>query len=113
MIGVEPKGADDAARSFKAGEIIPQDAPNTIADGLLTSLGELNFPLIQAYVDDIVTVEDQTILDAMYLIWTRMKLLVEPSGAVTYAALLKGHSHFKGKRVVAVLSGGNVDPSVF
>ncbi len=113
VIGVEPKGADDAARSFKAGEIIPQDAPNTIADGLLTSLGELNFPLIQAYVDDIVTVEDHTILDAMYLIWTRMKLLVEPSGAVTYAALLKGHSHFQGKRVVAVLSGGNVDPSFF
>ena len=113
VIGVEPKGADDAARSFKAGEIIPQESPNTIADGLLTSLGELNFPLIQTYVDDIVTVDDQTILDAMYLIWTRMKQLVEPSGAVTYAALLKGYKNFQGKKVVAVLSGGNVDPKFF
>ena len=88
-------------------------SPNTIADGLLTSLGELNFPLIQTYVDDIVTVDDQTILDAMYLIWTRMKQLVEPSGAVTYAALLKGYKNFEGKKVVAVLSGGNVDPKFF
>ena len=110
VIGVEPKGADDAARSFKAGEIIPQESPNTIADGLLTSLGELNFPLIQKYVDDIVTVDDQTIFDAMYLIWTRMKQLVEPSGAVTYAGLLAMHKNFEGKKVVAVLSGGNVDP---
>ena len=113
VVGVEPKGADDAARSFKAGKIIPQESPNTIADGLLTSLGELNFPLIQTYVDDIVTVDDQTILDAMYLIWTRMKQLVEPSGAVTYAALLKGYKNFEGKKVVAVLSGGNVDPKFF
>ena len=113
VVGVEPKGADDAAKSFKAGEIIPQESPNTIADGLLTNLGELNFPLIQTYVDDIVTVDDQTILDAMYLIWTRMKQLVEPSGAVTYAALLRGHKHFQGKKVVAVLSGGNVDPKFF
>tara|TARA_X000001036_G_scaffold312408_1_gene290993 strand:+ start:835 stop:1812 length:978 start_codon:yes stop_codon:yes gene_type:complete len=113
VVGVEPKGADDAARSFKAGEIIPQESPNTVADGLLTSLGELNFPLIQTYVDDIVTVDDQTILDAMYLIWTRMKQLVEPSGAVTYAALLKGYKNFEGKKVVAVLSGGNVDPKFF
>ena len=113
VVGVEPKGADDAARSFKAGKIIPQESPNTIADGLLTSLGELDFPLIQTYVDDIVTVDDQTILDAMYLIWTRMKQLVEPSGAVTYAALLKGYKNFEGKKVVAVLSGGNVDPKFF
>ena len=113
VVGVEPKGADDAARSFKAGEIIPQESPNTVADGLLTSLGELNFPLIRTYVDDIVTVDDQTILDAMYLIWTRMKQLVEPSGAVTYAALLKGYKNFEGKKVVAVLSGGNVDPKFF
>ena len=113
VVGVEPKCADDAARSFKAGEIIPQESPNTVADGLLTSLGELNFPLIRTYVDDIVTVDDQTILDAMYLIWTRMKQLVEPSGAVTYAALLKGYKNFEGKKVVAVLSGGNVDPKFF
>ena len=64
-------------------------------------------------MDDIVTLEDQTILDAMYLIWTRMKLLIEPSGAVTYAALLKGNKHFQGKKVVAVLSDGNVDLSFF
>ena len=112
VIGVEPKGADDAAQSFKAGKIIPQESPNTIADGLLTSLGELNFPLIQKYVDDIVTLDDQTILDAMYLIWTRMKQLVEPSGAITYAALLAMHKHFEGKKVVAVLSGGNIDPKL-
>ncbi len=110
VIGVEPLGADDAARSFKAGRIIPQESPKTIADGLLTSLGERNFSLIRTYVDDIITVDEKSILDAMYLICSRLKQLVEPSGAVSYAALLGGATVFKDKTVVAVLSGGNVDP---
>ncbi|MDR2585283.1 MAG: pyridoxal-phosphate dependent enzyme [Prevotellaceae bacterium] len=109
VIGAEPLGADDAYRSFHAGKIIPQTNPQTIADGLRTSLGDLTFPLIKSLVSDIITVEEQEIVDAMKLFWSRAKIIIEPSSAVTVAAILKNKSLFAGKRVGVILSGGNVD----
>lgn len=109
VIGAEPTGADDAYRSFRSGTIVPQIAPDTIADGLLTSLGDRNFAIISRLVDDIVLVDDTGIVEAMELIWTRAKLVVEPSGAVGVAAVLAHRGRFAGRRVVAVLTGGNVD----
>ncbi|MFD2034098.1 pyridoxal-phosphate dependent enzyme [Belliella marina] len=109
VIGAEPKGADDAYRSFHAKELIPMKAPNTIADGLLTSLGKLNFDIIINYVDDILTINDEEIIEAMRLIYERMKIVIEPSCAVPLAALLKNKEHFKGQKVGIILSGGNVD----
>jgi len=109
VIGAEPTGADDAHRSFHSGTLVPQTAPDTIADGLLTSLGERNFAIISRLVDDILLVDDPGIADAMELIWTRVKLVVEPSGAVGVAAILAHRARFAGQRVVAVLTGGNVD----
>ena len=109
VIGAEPTGADDAHRSLRAGVLVPQTAPDTIADGLLTSLGERNFAIISRLVDDIVLVDDAGIVAAMELIWTRTKLVVEPSGAVGVAAVLAHRSRFAGRRVVVVLTGGNVD----
>jgi threonine dehydratase len=109
VIGAEPTGADDAYRSFHAGKIIPQTGPNTIADGLLTSLGVLNFELIQKYVSDILLATDPQIIAAMRLIYERMKIIIEPSCAVPLAALLKNKASFKGKKVGIILSGGNVD----
>ena len=109
VIGAEPTGADDAYRSFKAGRLIPQTKPNTIADGLLTSLGELNFKLIQKYVSDIMLATDPQIIEAMRLIYERMKIIIEPSCAVPLAALLANKKHFSGKKVGIILSGGNVD----
>ena len=88
---------------------MPQENPNTIADGLLTSLGVLNYAIIRERVDTIVTVEDASIVDAMQLQWTRLKSVVEPSGAVTFAALLEHPERFRGRRVACVISGGNVD----
>ena len=109
VIACEPKGADDAFRSFQSGELIPSINPKTIADGLLTSLGERNFPIIQKYVDDIVTVSEEAIIKAMWLIFERMKIVVEPSSAVPFAAVLEGQVNIKNKRVGIILSGGNVD----
>jgi threonine dehydratase len=109
VIGAEPAGADDAQRSFKSGQKQPQPAPDTVADGLRTALGELNFRIILEYVDDILSVDDATIISAMRLVWTRMKLIVEPSAAVGLAVVLSQPQRFAGKRVVIVLSGGNVD----
>jgi threonine dehydratase len=109
IFGAEPSGADDAYRSFRAGRLIPQTGPDTVADGLLTSLGERNFAIIRALVDDILLVDDKQIIEAMKLIWTRCKLVVEPSGAVAVAAVLAHRGEFAGQRVVAVLTGGNVD----
>ena len=109
VVGAEPVGADDAYRSFTSGHLIPQTSPDTVADGLLTSLGELNFAIITELVDDIWLVTDDEIIEAMELIWTRTKLLVEPSGAVAVAAVLRNRDRLGGRRVVAVLSGGNVD----
>lgn len=109
VIAAEPAGADDAFRSFGLGRRVPQEDPRTIADGLLTSLGELNYAIIRKTVDTIVTVEDDTIVEAMRLQWTRLKSVVEPSGAVTFAAVLEHPERFRGRRVACVISGGNVD----
>ncbi len=109
VIAAEPKGADDAYRSFKAGYIIPQPGPNTICDGLLTSLGDKTFAIIIKNVDDIITVDDDIIKEAMKLTWERMKIVIEPSSAVCLAAILDNKKRFIGKRVGIVISGGNVD----
>jgi len=108
MIATEPENADDAHRSFRAGKIIPSVHPDTIADGLLTSLGDKTFHIIQNYVDNIVTVSEVGIIQAMRLIWERMKIIVEPSAAVPLGAILTHGIDITGKRVGIVLSGGNV-----
>ena len=107
--GVEPEGADDAYRSLQAGERIVDQNPNTICDGLRTTLGSLNFPIIQDLVKDILLVTDKEVVEAMYLLWTRLKIIVEPSCAAPLAGLLRNRSLFSGKRVVIILTGGNVD----
>jgi len=109
VVGVEPAGADDALRSMAAGHIIPSVEPDTIADGLLTSLGERNFPILQRHVERIVTVDEASIVAAMRMLWQRAKLLVEPSAAVPLAALISGAVDARGARVGIILSGGNVD----
>jgi threonine dehydratase len=108
VIAAEPAGADDTYRSMKSGKIEPSQA-NSIADGLLTSLGDKTFPIVHQYVSDVITVTDPEIIAAMRLIWDRMKLIVEPSAAVPLAAILKAKDKFAGKRVGMILSGGNVD----
>lgn len=109
IIGAEPQGADDAYRSWKAGKLIPMENPDTIADGLRTSVGERNFPIIQDYITDIVTVSDEEIIEAMRLIFNYLKLVVEPSGAVPFASMIKTAEKYKGKKVGVILCGGNVD----
>lgn len=110
VIGVEPALADDAAQSFKKGEIVSIHNPYTIADGARTpSVGELNFKLIQRHVADIVTVDEAAILEATKFFWERMKTVVEPTGGLTLAALLSGVVDAKGKRVGLIISGGNAD----
>jgi threonine dehydratase len=109
VIGVEPAGADDAARSLKAGHIIPMLEPRTIADGLKTSLGKRPFAEIMRLVDDIVTVREESIVQAMRQIWEVMKLLVEPSGAVSYAAVVEGRIAISDANIGIILSGGNLD----
>ncbi len=109
VIGVEPAGADDAYRSLAAGSIIPSLQPQTIADGLLTSLGDLTFPIIRDRVEQIVTVSEEAIVAAMKFIWERAKLIVEPSAAVPIAALWEQRVDLSGLRVGVILSGGNVD----
>jgi threonine dehydratase len=112
VLGVEPSGADDAARSLRAGRLIAGVSPASIADGLLTSLSEATFSVIRRYVDDIVVVTEEAIVEAMRTIWEVMKLIVEPSGAVAYAAVGSGVIDLRGKRVGIVLSGGNLDLDV-
>ena len=109
VIACEPCGADDAYKSFKAGYIIPSENPDTIADGLLTSLGKRNFPIIQKLVSEVVTVSDEAIVKAMKLIFERMKIVVEPSAVVSLAAILEEKVNVAGKRIGLILSGGNVD----
>ena len=111
VIAGEPSGADDAYQSFYKGELIPSVNPDTIADGLRTSLGSLTFPIIRKLVTDIHTVSDFNISEAMKLVWERMKLIIEPSAAVPLAALLKNKARYHGKRIGIILSGGNVDLS--
>jgi threonine dehydratase len=109
IIAGEPVGADDAWQSMEKGELIPQTNPQTIADGLLTSLGDKTYPIIRDLVEKIVRVEEDEIVAAMRLIWERMKLIVEPSSAVALAAILKEKEKYQGKKVGIILSGGNVD----
>jgi threonine dehydratase len=111
VIGVEPALANDTYLSIKAGKRVLLPATPTIADGLRTSTpGELTFPLVQRYVDDIQTVSEEQIVAALRLIFTRMKQVIEPSGAVSVAAALEQEA--KGKRMLALVSGGNIDPQV-
>jgi len=109
VIAGEPTGADDAFRSFHEGSIIPNTLTNTIADGLLTSLGKLPFAVIREHVKDILLATDPQIIEAMRLVFERMKLVIEPSGAVPLAALLANKEKFAGKKVGIIFSGGNVD----
>lgn len=109
VIGAEPAGADDAYRSLQAGHIVPMEHPQTIADGLRSSLGERTFPVLRERVSAIVTVPEATIVSAMRRIWERMKIVVEPSSAVALGAVLEQPLRFAGQRVGIILSGGNVD----
>ena len=110
VIGVEPANADDATRSFKTGKLCTVHNPDTIADGARTpSLGKLTFELVRKHVDDMVTVSEEQIIAAMFFLWERMKLVIEPTGAVAFAALHSGRLKFPGLRVGVILSGGNVD----
>jgi len=109
VIGCEPAQADDAYRSFKSGELVFPDHPDTIADGLKTALGSNTFPIVRKFVDDIVLVQEEEILQTMKLIWERMEIVLEPSAAVPLAALLSGSLDVSGARVGVISSGGNVD----
>ncbi|MCX7736048.1 MAG: pyridoxal-phosphate dependent enzyme [Candidatus Kapabacteria bacterium] len=109
VIGAEPEGADDAKKSLQTGAIVPSINPKTIADGLLTSLGTITFEIIKNYVYDIITVSDEAIIKAMRLIWERMKIIVEPSSAITLGLLLEKKIDLKNQRIGLILSGGNVD----
>lgn len=111
VIGGEPFAVDDAYRSMQSGKIESNESANTMADGLKTQLGDINFPIILEHVDSIVRVEEDEIVSAMRLIWERLKIVVEPSSAVAFAALRKQTQHLQGKRVGVILSGGNVDLS--
>lgn len=109
VLGAEPEQADDACRSLEAGHIVPSLDPQTIADGLRASLGDLTYPIIGEHVERIVTVSEQAIVEAMRLVWERAKLVIEPSAAVPLAALWEGRIELRGLRVGVILSGGNVD----
>ncbi|SMG38403.1 beta-hydroxyaspartate dehydratase BhcB [Paracoccus sp. J56] len=109
IYAAEPEQADDAARSFRAGHIIADDAPNTVADGLKVPLKELTWHFVRNHVTDILTASEQEIVDAMKLIWKRLKIVMEPSSAVPLATILKNPEAFAGKRVGVIVTGGNVD----
>ncbi|MBS3650726.1 pyridoxal-phosphate dependent enzyme [Pseudaminobacter sp. 19-2017] len=109
IYAAEPEQADDAYRSFKAGRIIADDAPNTVADGLKVPLKDLTWHFVKNHVTDILTASEDEIVDAMKLIWKRMKIVVEPSSAVPLATILKNKGVFAGKRVGVIITGGNVD----
>ncbi len=109
IIGAEPDKADDAFRSLQAGSIIPVENPDTIADGLRTSLGDLTFPIISRYVSAIITVSEEAIIEAMRLVWERMKIIIEPSASLPLAAVLNRRAEIPGKKVALIISGGNAD----
>ncbi|GAA3587067.1 pyridoxal-phosphate dependent enzyme [Flavivirga amylovorans] len=111
VIAGEPKEVDDAYRSLISGNIEKNETSNTIADGLRTHLGDRNFPIIKEHVEKIIRVEEDDIIKAMKLIWERMKIIVEPSAAVAFAAVLKEKTDIKNKKIGVILSGGNVDLS--
>ena len=109
VVAVEPANADDAAQSFRTGRLIRTEKKFTIADGLRTNVGAPNFPIIQRYVDDIVTVSEETIVTSMRTIWETMKMIIESSAAVPFAAIMERNIDIGGKRVGIILTGGNVD----
>ncbi|HPE25657.1 beta-hydroxyaspartate dehydratase BhcB [Albidovulum sp.] len=109
VIAAEPEQADDAYRSFKAGHIIADDAPRTVADGLLVPLKDLTWHFVKSHVSDILTASDPEIVDAMKLTWKHLRVVMEPSSAVPLATILKNKDVFKGKRVGVIITGGNVD----
>ncbi|MDZ4096226.1 MAG: pyridoxal-phosphate dependent enzyme [Paracoccaceae bacterium] len=109
IYAAEPAQADDAARSFRAGHIIADDAPDTVADGLKVPLKELTWHFVKSHVSDILTAPEDEIIAAMKLIWQRMKMVMEPSSAVPLAAILRNPEVFAGKRVGVIITGGNVD----
>jgi threonine dehydratase len=109
VYAAEPEQADDAYRSFKAGYIIADDAPNTVADGLKVPLKDLTWHFVSRHVTDILTASEEDIVDAMKLIWKRMKIVMEPSSAVPLATILKNRDVFAGKRIGVIVTGGNVD----
>ena len=112
IFGTEPEGADDAARSLESGEYVPQTGPDTICDGLLTSMGEITWPIIKSHVEEVIRVSDDEVLDAMTLIHQSFGMIVEPSGAISLAAVMK--EDFRAKKglgsIGIILCGGNVDP---
>ena len=112
LFGAEPEGADDAARSLAADEYIPQTGPDTICDGLLTSLGQLTWPILRDHLEGVITVSDEEVIEAMRLLLKHLGMVVEPSGAASLAAVLKPEFRdLEGiSRVGLILSGGNVDP---
>lgn len=109
VFGAEPEGADDAARSLASGELVTTHVPDTIADGLLTTLGTRNFAILRERAVQILLVADNETVEAMRAIWSRLKLVTEPSAAITFAAICRYPEVFSGKRVGAILTGGNVD----
>ncbi|MGD9976364.1 MAG: pyridoxal-phosphate dependent enzyme [Bacteroidales bacterium] len=109
VYGAEPRNADDAFRSLRDGIIHPSDSPKTIADGLLTSLCPLTYTILSRKCDEILTVSENSIIEAMRMIWERMKIIIEPSSAVPVAAMLENPQKFRRKRVGVIISGGNVD----
>ena len=112
IIGGEPFQVDDAYRAMRSGKIESNTTTNTIADGLKTQLGDMNFPIIQQYVDGIVRVTENEIIEAMRIIWERMKIIVEPSSAVALAVVLTDTERFKNKKIGIIISGGNVDLNI-
>jgi threonine dehydratase len=109
VYAAEPKNADDAYRSFKAGHIIADDAPDTVADGLKVPLKDLTWHFVSNHVTDILTATEEEIIHAMRLTWQRMKIVIEPSSAVPLAVILKNKQVFAGKRIGVIITGGNVD----
>jgi threonine dehydratase len=109
VFGAEPENANDAWKSFRTGILTPSVNPLTIADGLLTSLSELTFSIIQRNVDDIFTVKEESIISSMKLVWERMKIIIEPSSATVLAIIKENPGCFRGKKVGLIISGGNVD----
>ena len=109
VIGGEPIEVDDAFRSLKSGRIETNASTETVADGLRTQLGDINFPILQDYVDQIICVDEREIVHAMKMLWERLKTVIEPSSAVAFAAVLKEKDLFRNKKVGIILSGGNVD----
>jgi len=109
VIGGEPAQADDAYRSLQSGTIEKNETANTIADGLRTTLGDINFPIIKQEVQEIIRVEEAEIIDAMRLVWERLKIVIEPSSAVPVAAILREKQNYQNKKIGIIVSGGNID----